>query len=244
MMLTGGSPDARMRSLLSQIRILRGCSISQIGELGRVARILHHDAGQSIVEQGDAPTAVYLVAFGRVRLTVFGENGRDLILADIDAGGFFGDEALSGASMQRATALAIEEVTVLSLPAEAFASFLGTHPRVAFNFGMQLSRQLHAACDSVAALGLLSVEQRLLRALEQLGEQRGTRCPDGLLLRERPTHRELAARVGARRETVTRMLDSLIRRGLVVAHGGTLLVTRGALHAPDSAVWAAPPDGS
>ena len=232
MMASAWSPDGKMCSLLSQIRILRGCSRAQLAELGRSARILRVEPERHIVEQGDAPTSIYLVAFGRVRLNIFGESGREMIFGDVDAGGFFGDEALGGAPIQRATAIAVEETTVLAVPGAAFASFMGNHPRVAVDFGAQLSRQLHAACEAVAGLGLLSVEQRLLRALERLGQQNGSHGPEGLFLPARPTHRELAARVGARRETVTRMLDSLMRRGLVVAKGrAALLLTHAALRA-------------
>lgn len=229
MMCAGAAPDDRVRLLLSQIRILRGCSSAQLFELGRVSRILRFDADRTIVDQGDAATSVLLVALGRVRLSVLGENGRELIIGDVDAGGCFGDEALGGASARRATATALVQSTVLSVPADAFTRFVAAYPRVALSLAAQLSAQLHAACDTVVGLGLLSVEERLLRTLEQLARQHGSRRPDGLVLPTRPTHRELAARVGARRETVTRTLESLTRRGLIVPEGAALLLRPAAL---------------
>ncbi|MGZ3443171.1 MAG: Crp/Fnr family transcriptional regulator, partial [Polyangia bacterium] len=229
MMLTGWSPADRMRSLLSQIRILRCCSSADLDALGRSAEIARFAPGEWIDAQCESPDAIALVAFGRVRLVVIGEGGRELILTEVDAGGFFGDEALSGASTRRANALAIAETTIVSVPRQPFVSFLGAHPTVALGFCMQLSRQLHGACATVAGLGLLSVEDRLLHELEQLADRDGSPRHDGLLLHALPTHRELAARVGACRETVTRTFQSLARRGLVVSLGSSLLLTRAAL---------------
>src|SRR4051812_8779287 len=117
MMSTASLAAERMRSLLSQIRILRGCSAAELAELGRCARILRFERDHCIAAQGDASKSVFLVAFGRVHLAVLGENGRELIVGDVPAGGFFGDEALHGAATQRASAIALAESTVLSVPA-------------------------------------------------------------------------------------------------------------------------------
>jgi CRP/FNR family transcriptional regulator, cyclic AMP receptor protein len=230
MMRTGSSAAGdrmvRVRSLLSQINILRGCTSAELGELGRSAEIVRYSPGELIAEQSGLPAAVCLVAFGHVRLTSFGDNGRELILTNVEPGGFFEEESLRGAAIRRAGAIALDEATVVWIRAEAFASFLHEHPRVALSFAMQLSRQLHRAYNSVAGLGLLSVEERLIRTLERLAEEQGSRrSHDGLLLHACPTHLELAARVGARRETVTRAFKSLTRRGLVVPRGDGLLLS-------------------
>ena len=216
----------KMRSLLSQVRILRSCTGADLGKLGRSAHIGRYESDEIIAEQSDVPTSVCLVAFGRVRLKLFADNGRELILSEVDAGGFFGDESLGGAPTRRASAFAIEDVTVVSIPADAFASFLSEQPRVALNFAIELSGQLHTACDSVAAFGLLTVEERLIRTLERLAQERGSTHRDGRILHERPTHSELAAQLGACRETVTRAFNSLSRRGLVVPSDVGLLLTR------------------
>ncbi|HEY2749406.1 MAG TPA: Crp/Fnr family transcriptional regulator [Polyangia bacterium] len=215
---------ARIRRLLFQIRILRECSGAELIELGRSAQVLRYDAGETIADQADAPTAVSLLAFGRVRPRIITENGRELVVGEIEAGDFFGEEALTRASTRRATIVAMNEATVVSVPAESFASFLRTHPRVAYEFALQVTRRLGVACESAAWLGLLSVEERLLRTLVRLGGVDGEERRDGVLLRRCPTHVELAAHVGACRETVTRAFQSLKRRGLLVQQGSGCLV--------------------
>lgn len=226
---SGGKADARIYSLLLQIRILRSCSDDDLMTIGRSAEVVRYVPGQEIAGQDECPQAISFVAFGKVRLKLLGEGRREIILTEIEAGGFFGDESLAGLPTRRATAMAIDETTVVAIAADVFRAFLGAHPGVALSFGMHLSRQLHGAFATVAGLGLLSVEDRLLRALEQLGHQHGSARDDGLLLHTLPTHRELAARVGACRETVTRAFLSLARRGLVVTCGPTLLLTPAAL---------------
>jgi CRP-like cAMP-binding protein len=219
----------RMRSLLAQIELLRSCGAAELDELGQVGNVVRYAPGDTIAEQSEVPTSICLVAFGRVRLQLCDDDGREVILTDIEPGGFFGDESLSGGTKRRGTAVSIGEATVVSIPADTFALFIGRHPRVALAFAVQLSRQLHTARESIAELVLLSVEDRLLHALERLAERHGSRRDDGLLLLRRPTHHELAARVGACRETVTRAFNSLSRRGLLVRRERGFLLTPEAL---------------
>lgn len=214
----------RMRSLLAQVAVLRGCSIAELDELGQHAIIQRYAPLERIASQAEPADSVFLVPFGRVRLTLAEENGRELTLAELGQGDFFGDEALTGAARRRATATALDEVTVVAIPAESLGRFLHGHPRVACNFVLQLSRALGQAADALAMLGLLGIEERLVRALEQLAREHGVPGEGGLVLRRLPTHQDLAARLGACRETVTRAFAALKRRGVLVPAGDGLLL--------------------
>ena len=63
-----------------------------------------------------------------------------------------------------------------------------------------------------------------MRTLERLARAQGGMTDAGLVLHGRPTHQELASLVGTCRETITRMLTSLTRRGLLASHGARLIL--------------------
>lgn len=205
---------AKLHTLLSQISILRSCGPAQIDMLGSYATVTRHDRGDHIVEQSTRATSMLLVAHGRVRILFRGDDGREIIFTDLEAGATLGDEALTQRFRSRASAIALEETTIVSIPAAEFAAFVAVHPRVALELTTQLSGQLTAAYEAFAGAALLSVEERLLRTFHELAvQQRRGR---------RPTHSELASRIGVRRETVTRALRSLARRGLTPSLAPTI----------------------
>ena len=199
----------RMRSLLAQIKLLRGTPLAALDQLAEGARIIRCARGETIARQSDPHSSIFLVSFGRVRLRHASDNGRELILNDVQPGEWFGEESLAGETTWRASAVALEETTVVAVEAAQFAAFLSMRPRTALSFALQLAQRLQGTRAALASVALYSVEERLLSTLEQLS-------PDD----DFPTHAELAARVGACRETVTRTLVSLRRRGLVAAAGG------------------------
>src|SRR5262249_28596182 len=76
----------------------------------------------------------------------------------------------------------------------------------------QLSGQLLAVRQRVAALSLCDTRSRIAQALLSLGEDRGS--PDGTPIPIEVTQHELAALVGATRQTVNSVLRSFDREGL------------------------------
>ena len=195
----------RMRSLLAQIKLLRGCPVAALDLLAGGAKVIRCPRGEMIARQSDPSRSIFLVSFGRVRLRHCNDQGRELILNDVQTGEWFGEESLGGAGTWHASAIALEETTVVAVEAGHFASFLSMRAPTALSFALQLAQRLQETRASLADVALLSVEERLLRTLERLD-------PSGAVS---PTHAELAARVGACRETVTRTLTSLSRRGLI-----------------------------
>ena len=82
----------------------------------------------------------------------------------------------------------------------------------AFERLLERSRQLEAWATVQSRQ---SMEQRLLGLLALLAEQFGEPCPEGTWIDVRVTHAQMAAAIGATRATVTRLLGTLRRRGLI-----------------------------
>jgi CRP-like cAMP-binding protein len=96
----------------------------------------------------------------------------------------------------------------------------------------ELSRRLRRADEVIGNLALLDVFGRLAGKLRELaaaeGEEREER-EDGILIRERPTQSEIASMIGTSRETVSRALSDLARRGFLETGGKKLLLRRALL---------------
>lgn len=221
-------PDPRIeryRNLLGQAPLFRGVSGQALDDLLRRMQIRSRPASTLLVAQDEPGDSMFLLVEGRARVVIFGENGRELTLASLRAGDVFGELSLLDSRPRSANVVAIDDVTVLALGRDAFAAHIQRFPQTALNLARELGNRLRRADEQIAALGLHDVETRLSRLLERLAREDGERNEAGLIIRRRPTQQELANMVGSCRETISRTFAAMVRRGLLLPRGRSLVVT-------------------
>ena len=102
---------------------------------------------------------------------------------------------------------------MLLIPRDAFVSGLRLNPELALAVGADLVGRLERSKQLANGLALAGVQERVVSRLLAIGRQDGTPGPEGLLIRNRPTQQELANQIGACRETVSRTVSDLVRKG-------------------------------
>lgn len=221
-------PDPRVdryRSLLGQAPLFRGVTTPALDDLIRRMQIRSRPAATLLVAQDEPGDSMFMLVEGRARVVIFGENGRELTLAELKPGDVFGELSLLDTRPRSANVVAIDDVTVLALGRDAFAGHVQRFPMTALNLARELGQRLRRADEQIAALGLHDVETRLSKLLERLAREDGERAEAGLLIRRRPTQQELANMVGSCRETISRTFAAMVRRGLLLPRGRALVVT-------------------
>jgi CRP-like cAMP-binding protein len=187
------------------------------------------EAGSVIVSQEDAGDAVFVIASGKVKVVLYGETGREIILSMLHAGDFFGEMALLDRQPRSANVVAVENAQLLGLDREAFQNHLTAHPSTALLILAEMSRRLRHADEVIGNLALLDVYARVARVIKDLAQKQGEPVDGGLLIRMRPTQQEIAGLIGTSRETVSRALNDFTRRGLLEMSGKQILVRWGFL---------------
>ncbi len=173
-------------------------------EVMRLARPFRLRRGEVLFYPQDPAHTVYLVEEGLVRLFLLGQKDEEATLAVLGPGGVLGEAAfLGGAYGAYAEPLVYTEG--ISFPGRELALMVQRNPEVARLF-LELSLgRLKETERRLAELRFLSVSARLAQALLR-------HFPDG----EVPlSHQDLAALVGATRETVTKLLGEWALRGVL-----------------------------
>lgn len=205
--------------ILRRVPLFAHLGDEELGRLGTVARERPYPRNSVIVFADDPGDALYLVAAGQVKVVIVGEDGREVILAVLGPGDFFGELALIDDEPRSAHVIAMDDARLLVLRRDDFQRALETHPRIALGLLRAVARRLRRADDKIGALVLLDVYGRVARALLELAEDSG----DGRQVR-RVTHATIAQMIGSTRETVSRTLRELAERGLIeVSRGGIRL---------------------
>ena len=175
----------------------------------------------SVDEEGDS---LYIITEGRVKVSVFSESGKEIIFSILREGDFFGEMALLDGQPRSANITATEDSKVFILHRKDFANLLEKYPRISIKLLEELSIRLRKTDQRLESIALLDVTGRIATVLVQLGEEQGQKTPEGVLIRSRPTHQEIANMVGTTRETVTRVLKQLELKGYIKMTGKDVII--------------------
>jgi CRP-like cAMP-binding protein len=172
----------------------------------------------TIFVQGDPCDTVMYVEQGAVRLSVLSHTGKEAIVAMLGSGDFLGEGAITGQPVRMATAMAVDETTVLVIPTQHMATLLHEEPTFSDHFiQYMLSRNLRIEEDLIDQL-FNSSEKRLARTLLLLA--RYSREDNKQRVLPRLSQETLAEMIGTTRSRVNFFMNKFRRLGFIEYNGG------------------------
>lgn len=178
----------------------------------------------TILHAGDEPRALYLILEGSVSILIEDEDGREIVLAYLNPGEFFGEMCLFPDQKTRSAIVRTRAQTLVAeIGFQAFHQFVNQNPQIMFDVAGQLAARLRDTSRRLGDLAFLDVAGRLAHALLQLCRQPDAVAhPKGTLVRV--SRQELARIVGCSREMVGRVLKKLGEDGTISAQGRNIVV--------------------
>ena len=215
------------RELLRSVPLFTELSDLDVASLSRLASRRRCPKDTVVFFENEEGDSVFMIIEGRIKVTILGDDGREIILSMLGPGDFFGEMALLDNEPRSATAIAVEDTELLSLHRTDFQSVMGNNPGISAALIKVLSTRLRRANHQISTLALLDVYGRVARVILDMAREEGRRLKDGRIAFRRATHQEIANRIGTTRETVTRMLKDLERQGLIRVEGREIVLQPG-----------------
>lgn len=183
-----------------------------------------YGAKHTIIRAGDKPDTLYFILQGSVSVLIEDPNGREIILAYLNPGDFFGEMGLFQEEANRSAWIRAKTACEVALISYSnFRKLVTDDPEILFQLASQMALRLRNTSRKVSDLAFMDVTGRVARALLDLcHEPDAMTHPDGIQIRV--TRQELGRIVGCSREMVGRVLKSLEEQGLLTAHGKTIVV--------------------
>jgi uncharacterized membrane protein len=122
-------------------------------------------AGETIFEQGDPGSAMYIVESGEVRIRLSGNMPQPLSLKNLRQGEFFGELAMFDKQPRSASAVAVTDVVLLELQHDAFESYLSRRPRVAMTICRTMSLRMRETNMMLSGQAARNVDEEFDRNL-------------------------------------------------------------------------------
>jgi CRP/FNR family cyclic AMP-dependent transcriptional regulator len=160
-----------------------------------------------VVREGDPGSTFFFLVRGSVSVCRIMPDGREMILAILKEGDFFGEMAMFDSSLRSASIKTLTEVEVGAIRYADFLVLLEANPRVGRSLVMALSDRLRAANALIAATTQQDIRARLASLLLNLSTQFGEPVDGGTRISLRLTNQEMANMIATTRETVNRTLN-------------------------------------
>ncbi|MGH2453677.1 MAG: Crp/Fnr family transcriptional regulator [bacterium] len=187
-------------------------------------------SGAMLFREGERSDGVLAVLSGRVKVSYFTDEGREIVLAVRGSGELLGELSTIDGEPRSATGTALGPVEALAVSGEAFTEFLQEFPRVSLVLLRTISRRLREATRRRIEYGSLDTTARVAARLVELADQYGEAFGSSVRILLPLTQEELAGWVGASREAVSKALRALRQRGWIETHRrGVTVLNRDAL---------------
>jgi CRP-like cAMP-binding protein len=210
---------------LGRCRLFGGLSQGSLEAIARNLRTRRFRRGEVLFHEGDPGDALFIVVAGAIKVVVPSEEGDEAILATLHRGDFFGELALLDGAPRSASAVALEATETLALPRDQFSALVGSEPAIRDALLASLAGELRRLTAHVAELHFLDLTGRLAARLARLAQEHGMREPDGSVRLDAPlTQSDLAAMIGATRQSVNKLLGEFVEKGLLRFDHDTIVV--------------------
>jgi CRP/FNR family cyclic AMP-dependent transcriptional regulator len=172
------------------------------------------EARRPLFTRNSAGSEIFFLVSGRVRITTFSSQGREVSFQDYEEGAHFGDLSAIDGAPRSADVVTLAPSVFAGLSSAAFLALLQREPLMATRVLRDLTSKVRGLTERVIELSTLGVQTRLHAELLRLAQANGVHDNQSRL-DPAPAHAALASKIGTNREQVTRELNALIRTGLL-----------------------------
>jgi CRP-like cAMP-binding protein len=181
---------------------------------------------QVIFQKGDPGTGMMAVLRGRVKISVYSDEGKEVILNIIEPGQIFGEIALLDGKPRTADATAMGSCALLTLERRDFIPFLEGNPKVTIRLLELLCQRVRQTSELVESVALFDLPARMARLLLRMAETYGAPARQQVRINFKLPQREMGNLIAATRESVNKQLRAWQEDGVIAVDQGYITILR------------------
>jgi len=210
--MTGESPSAAQLSAIAD---------PFVRELAALGRVRSYPKNTVFITEGDSSDSVFVVLSGRVKIFLSDTEGHEMILDTQGPGEYVGEMALDG-NPRSASVMTTESTMFSVVGREPIKDHIRRNPEFALDMISKIIDRARLATNSVKDLALLDVYGRVARLLLNMAVERNGK----LEIPEKLTQQEIAERVGASRDMVSRIFRDLTAGGYITVESRYITINK------------------
>lgn len=172
-------------------------------------------------EVGDS---MFVISRGSVKVSYVSENGREVILAILKKGDFFGELSLLDGEVRSANVTALETTELLMLRRGDFTHLIEEHPEIAISLLKELAQRIRKCDLQIASLTLHDAIGRVASAIVRVAEKTGIIRGESMIIPRLPIQQDLASMAGTARETISRVMAEFEEKAVLQKEGHRVII--------------------
>jgi CRP/FNR family cyclic AMP-dependent transcriptional regulator len=174
-----------------------------------------------LINEGEQGDSLFILLSGKVKVFASNEAGKEFVIDFHGAGEYVGEMSLDGAP-RSASVMTVEPTSCAVVSRANFREFILAHPDFALHLIEKLIQRVRRTTENVKSLALSDVYGRLVRLLHALAREQDGRqiIPDKL------TQQDIAERVGASRDMISRLMKDLVAGGYLAVEDRTITILK------------------
>ena len=192
--------------ILADSSLFKTLSSAELDKLLAYTRTKTYKRNKTIFSKGDEGGQLFAILSGTIKINTLSEEGKEITLAFLEKGDFFGEMAMFQDEYRTATAIMHSEGEVLIIEYLKFLSFLEKMPKVAIKLIQVLSKRLREADELLEDTLFLNLPVRLAKKLLSLAVYHGKKKDKEITINLKLTQTELGSLVNSSRESINKLM--------------------------------------
>ena len=198
-----------IRRGISQIPILKGLPAKEQELLAGICKLEKASRGKFLAHAGGVTKDILFLIDGAVKLSQSTPEGKEMIIALLGPGEHVGMVSLLTGVQRPNDVIVTCRSNFLRINAVDFKKILHSLPALSYELLLSLAKRLEQTSRHLAEISLYNLDLRLALRLLELAVIVDIEDRECLLVRQRPSHQDLADLLGVSREAITRSLKKL-----------------------------------
>ncbi len=210
--------------LLRSVSLFWDLSDKELGYISDKMVSRTFDSGSYIFLEDSDGEQCFFVVEGSVKVTRLSKDGKEVILAMMGLGDFFGEMSLLDGRSRSANIISLEKTEVLTLNREDFLEVLHNYPNIAIQLIKEMALRLRKSDRHIVSLSLSDAEKRIALCIIRFADEKGTIKNGKVNIKKIPIQQDIANMAGTSRETVSRAMKILEDESFISRDGKNLTI--------------------
>ena len=168
-----------------------------------------------VLQEGEDGGSLFIIIEGSVKISYYSPDGREVVLAVLEQGAFFGEMSLLDKQPRSATVSTLSNTKLAQIRRADFERLLLQQPTVTLKLLSETVSRLRRTSQLLERVSTMDVPHRLYCYLKDYGTRFGTVTNDGEVTVKLPTHQMIADQLSTSRETISRAASALKKEGII-----------------------------
>jgi CRP/FNR family cyclic AMP-dependent transcriptional regulator len=208
--------------MLKNVPLFAGLTNEELANIERHAVTRNFAKRTILINEGDQTNSLYVIISGKVKIYCGDEHGKEIIIATLGPGEYFGEVALIDDAERSASVMTLEDSNFLVISKESFKTALSQYPEIAIRLIQEFTQRFRNMTDNIKNLALLDVYGRVAKTLLSMA----TEEEEHLIIHEKLTQQDIANRVGASREMVAKIMKDLTTGGYIEVQDKEIIIRK------------------